>query len=318
MRFAFAGGMTISERLLRTLCEAGAVPDHVFGYPTELSHRSNYCALDGLSLRYGFPLSEVKDINHDSVKAVLKAIRPDWFCVFGWSQLLDRETLQIPRLGTLGIHISKLPEGRGRAPVAWNLIHGNRESAVTFMLLKPEADNGDIVAQRVFPIWWHDDAATLVDRVNDVACGQIAELLPAMREGNLPHVPQDDAQATYWPRRTPADGLLDWNQTARKLYDFIRGTTRPFPGAFTYLNELKVTVWKAGWLEASTPQRPGTILGPVQSHGAHAECGLAVAASGGILILWEVETAAGSTFSGTMLADQAEEWKGLAFGGPPP
>lgn len=314
MKTVFAGGMTISRDILKLLCEAGEIPQHVFGYPPELKHRSNYRLLDDLSAQYGFPLTNLKNINDPRVAEVLQNVRPDWFMVFGWSQLVSKELLRIPRYGTLGFHMTKLPEGRGRAPVAWTLIKGKTEGGVSLIWLEPEADNGPIAVQRTYPLSIFDDAGTVVDRVNSIACRIIHDVLPDLRTGTLPRRPQDESRATHWDKRKPEDGEIDWRLSVRELYNFIRGVTHPFPGAFSYLGQKKMKIWGAGMIECDVPgAAAGTIIGPYCAHGPDRHAGLGVAAIGGLLIVTGLETEEGRKIEGDVMVRCAEEWKGRTF-----
>ena len=305
--------MSISAQILELLCEEGELPAHAFGYSPDLSHRSNYMPLENLAEKYGFPLTNVKNINDLKVHEILKSIKPDWFLVFGWSQLVKENLLEIPQKGTLGFHMTKLPEGRGRAPVAWTVINGKREGWVSLIWLYPEADNGDIAVQRSYNISLFDDAETVVWKVNKLACEIIRDVLPDLRNGTLLRTPQDNNKATYWGKRTPEDGVIDWNLPIGELYNFIRGVTHPFPGAFTYLNENKIMVWKVGMIEVEVSAPCGSILGAYYSHGRKHETGIAVAANGGVIIIRCMGDEKDNVLDGDDLAKKAEMWRGMIF-----
>ena len=313
MKYVYAGGMTISHRILRFLCEENDIPEYVFGYPPCLSHRSNYRALADLAKEYGFDLLEIENVNDAKVERILKEVRPDWFMVFGWSQLVKEEILRIPRYGTLGFHMTKLPEGRGRAPVAWTVIKGKKEGWASLIWLEPGADNGDIAMQRSCPISIIDDAETVIEKISDLACEIVRDVLPDLRNGRLARIPQDDNKATYWEKRTPEDGIIDWHMPVKDFYNFIRGITRPFPGAFSYLNGEKITIWKVGILELEHPYYPGRILGPYYSHGRNYEVGMAVAANGGLAIVKSIEDEQSRVLNGPLLLKKAEAWQGSHF-----
>lgn len=313
MKIVYAGGMTISYQILELLCEEGEVPEYVFGYHPSLSYRSNYKPLDDLAQKYGFPLANLKDINDPKAYEILKEIRPDWFMVFGWSQLVKDEFLMIPRFGTLGFHMSKLPEGRGRAPVAWTLIKGKKEGAVSLIWLRSGADTGEIAVQRIFPISIFEDAETLVEKVNNLACEIIREVLNNLREGALPMFPQDESKATYWKKRTPKEGLVNWQMPIRELYNFIRGITYPFPGAFSYLKGEKILFLNVGIVELKISYSPGRIIGPYYSHGRDHDVGIAVAANGGIIIIKRMEESDGHVLAGDSLLEKGKMWQGLQF-----
>ena len=313
MKLVLAGGMSITHQILSLLCESGVRPVHIFGYPPSLRHRSNYQSLGDLAEKYSISLTEVKNINDPVVLDTLQRLKPDWFVVFGWSQLVGEELLKVPMLGTLGFHMTKLPEGRGRAPVAWTVIKGKEKGWVTLIWLKSEADNGDIAVQRSYTISLFDDAETVVEKVSKLACEIIRDSLPDLRNGTLLKTPQGNSKATYWKKRTPEDGNIDWNMPVRELYNLIRGITHPFPGAFSYLQGTKKMIWKVGIIEVELPYPPGRIIGPYFSHGRKYETGMAVTANGGIIIIRLMEDERDGILKGDILVKKAEMWQGMNF-----
>ena len=313
MKIVYVGGMSISAAVLEALCEAGEIPAHVIGYSSELAHRSNYVSMQPLAERYGFALTETKDVNGAEIEALIRSEAPDWLCVFGWSQLVKASILEIPTCGCLGLHMSRLPEGRGRAPVPWTLIKGLSEGAVSYFWLKPAADEGELAAQRCFPVSQSDDAASLVKRVSEISCELMRELIPSMKENCVPRIPQDESRASHWPKRTPKDGWVDWQQSAESIYNLIRGVTEPFPGAFSYLGKEKIMLWRAARLKVDCDQPAGTIVGTYISHGASGVGGMAIAASDGFIVIHELQRENRQRVQGEALLTLAEEWCGQRF-----
>ena len=158
-----------------------------------------------------------------------------------------------------------------------------------------------------------DDAEIVVQKVNRLACEIIRDALPEIRNGTLSRIPQDEGRATYWPKRTPGDGIIDWNIHVKELYDFIRGITHPFPGAFSYLNGKKIMIWKAGMIRVELNLPLGEIIGPYYSHGKGSEAGIAVSANGGLIIIKKMEEEGSGSMEGDVLIEMAEKWKGLSF-----
>jgi len=152
-----------------------------------------------------------------------------------------------------------LPKYRGRAPVNWAILNGETETGNTLMVLEPGADQGDIVCQRKIPITYDDDCRTIYEKVSETECEMLDEVLPLIRQGRLPRVKQDSTTATVMPKRRPEDGLMDWHWTSRRLYDWVRALTHPYPGAFTFLAQEKIMIWKAAAVESPSNDLPGTI-----------------------------------------------------------
>ena len=127
----------------------------------------------------------------------------------------------------------------------------------------------------------------------------VRECLPRLADGTAPRIPQDHSLATYWPRRGPADGLLNWKATARAVYDLVRASTRPYPGAFTYHEGRKVTVWSA---RMGGPVPPGSVAGEMVEI---TSAGVRVATGDGCVLLTSLE----SDVAGEERADElARRW----------
>ena len=205
------------------------------------------------------PVKKGRNVNDAEAVAWIREKTPDVMLVVGWTQLVKPELLKVPRTAALGFHASLLPKYRGRAPVNWAILNGESETGNTMIVLEPGADEGDIVSQRRIPITDEDDCATIYQKVSDTECEMLDEVLPLIQQGRVPRTKQDPAQATVMPKRRPEDGLIDWNWTSKRLYDWIRALTRPYPGAFTFLAGQKITIWKASWMTGSLRNPPGSI-----------------------------------------------------------
>jgi methionyl-tRNA formyltransferase len=209
------------------------------------------------------PVFRVKNINDPEALVWVRSKAPDLLLVVGWTQLVKAELLRVPKLACLGFHASLLPKSRGRAPVNWALINGDTVTGNTMIVLEPEADSGDIVAQRTIPITEEDDCKTIYQKVGETEVEMLDEILPLIRNGVLPRRKQNDSEATVMPRRRPEDGLIDWNRTTRQIYNWVRALTDPYPGAFSLLNGERVWIWSArtdGGLVDINPRVPGKVV----------------------------------------------------------
>jgi methionyl-tRNA formyltransferase len=206
---------------------------------------SGAMSFDALAERHGIPLVKVRNINDPEPVERIRALAPDLLLVIGWTQLVKDELLRVPRFGCIGFHASLLPTYRGRAPINWALINGEKKTGNTMILLEVGVDSGDILAQREIPIGDEDTCKTLYDRVAETEFEMLDEVLPLIRAGRMPRRKQDASQVTVMPKRRPEDGLIDWNKPAQGLYDWVRALTHPYPGAFTWLDGRKLFVWKA-------------------------------------------------------------------------
>jgi len=254
LRYGYVGSTEVSKRILDRL---SLDPTVVVSFDDE--HR------DRIS---GFATYEeyeewitVDSINDKETKETLRSYDLDILLVMAWQELLDAEALGIPSIGCVGRHLSLLPKRRGRAPVAWALIHGLNKTGVTLFWLDQSVDTGDIISQQPVDVNHEDEAHDLHEKMTDATIDLLSEVIPQFEGGEFPRTPQDDSKATYTHPRRPDMGLIDWEKSAPRLYDFIRAQTDPYPGAFTYHNMDKVTVWHASIRhQTEVRARPGTVL----------------------------------------------------------
>lgn len=213
-----------------------------------------------LAARKNLQVFAPKDVNHPLWVQRIRELEPDILFSFYYRNLISSEILALPSAGCLNLHGSLLPKYRGCAPANWAILNGETESGVTLHYMTPEPDAGDIVCQSPVPIAPDDDAATLNKNLARAAAAMLAEYLPQIRAGKAPRTPQDASAATYFGRRKPSDGEIDWEQSAQQIANLVRAVTRPYPGAFTYAGSTKILVWEAEARKASVDKPAGTIL----------------------------------------------------------
>ncbi|HEV2750092.1 MAG TPA: methionyl-tRNA formyltransferase [Gemmatimonadales bacterium] len=274
--------------------------------PEVAAPRSGAADYAPICRRFGVPLHEVTNINAPESRAVLQGLGLDLVFVIGWSQILSPETLATARLGMIGAHASLLPKNRGSAPINWALIRGERVTGNSLIWLAEGVDAGDIIDQTEFQISPHDTCGTLYERVAASNRDMILRALPRLLSGEHIGTPQPRSNGAVLPRRRPADGLITWDQEACAVYNFIRALTKPYPGAFGWLDGRRWTVWRAGLLPAALSHgaAPGDVLGPAVSSVGEAN-GQVVACGGGrgAVTLLEVEGDDGTVYSGRRLAE---------------
>ena len=246
MKIVFIGAVEIGHKILETIYNVNYSVDTVYTLPYSMEEStSGFIDFAPLAKQNNSSLVRTKNINDELHIDEIKKIKPDLIIVCGWQRLVCEEILNIPRLGAVGFHSSLLPKYRGRAPVNWAIIMGEKETGITMFYLTPQADDGDIIAQRSFPILFNDDCNTIYKKSAQAGSDLITEYLPRIENGTAPRVHNPSATYPAYPTRTPKDGLIDFNRSALDVYNFIRALTKPYPGAF-YFNEegYKIIVWK--------------------------------------------------------------------------
>lgn len=254
--------------------------------------------------KYHVPVKLISSIKNEEAYHIIAEGRPDLLIVLGWSEILPERLLKIPTIGTVGAHASMLPHNRGSAPINWAIINGETECGNSLMWLDKEVDRGDIIDQTAFDISPYDTCATLYDKVALTNTDMLLRLIERLEQDLGPVMLRKNiTEEPVLPRRRPKDGLVFWNQSGQKVYDFIRALTVPYPGAFAYLNQKKYYIWSASLLPGNTANEcPGIILGNVYSPVEDA-CGIQVACKTGAIIIHELEEEAGETYRGRNLAE---------------
>lgn len=282
MRTVWVSFDEIGRDCLEAAATAGAELVGVVTLPGPIDpNRSGHCAFDEVAARLGASLIETQDVNAPETVEAVRELDPALIFVVGWSQLVRDEFISVAAGGVFGMHPSLLPRHRGRAPIPWAILSGLARTGVTlFEITDPSADAGPIVGQAVVEIAPDETAASLYDRLAQAHVDLVREYVPQLIAGTAPRIPQDEGRASAWPKRTPADGIIDWETRALYLYDWVRAQSRPYPGAFTYLEGEKVVVWRARPVEGSGPA--GVVL-EERSEGPVVACGE------GALLLEEVE-----------------------------
>jgi methionyl-tRNA formyltransferase len=284
---------------LRELIERGEEVSAVITHRNDPGEHIWFESVAELAHSAGIPVLQPRNPNTSACVGFIRSLQPDLILSFYYRRLLSNELLAIPPLGGINLHGSLLPKYRGRSPVNWVLVNGERQTGVTLHYMSEEADAGDIIAQRAVAIAFDDTALTLFGKVAQAALALFRETFPLIKAGLAPRMPQDPAQATSYGGRRPEDGKIEWVRPAIALYNLIRAVTAPYPGAFTCYRGKKLYVWSsspaAGPGEGEWP--PGTILGARDG-------GCLVATGEGNLLLTRLQWPGEAMLSGEAFVDK--------------
>lgn len=174
----------------------------------------------------------------------IRSLAPDFLFSFYYRHVLKPELLTLARRGALNIHGSLLPKYRGRVPVNWAVIKGERETGATLHYMSEKPDQGPIVDQQAVPILPNDTAAEVLQKVTWAAEIVLHRSLPALLAGVVKAIPQDLARGAYFGARRPEDGKIDWRESAQTIHNLVRGVAPPYPGAFCTVAGRSVRVLK--------------------------------------------------------------------------
>ncbi|WP_298222779.1 formyltransferase family protein [Flavobacterium sp.] len=239
------GSVNSSRKTLEKLLEHQLNVVAVLGLdPQAATNVSGYCDLKTLSESHNIPFQYFTKVNDAEIVDFVKSKQPDLVFVVGLSQMIREELLAIPKYGLIGYHPTRLPEGRGRGALAW-IILGKVQGAASFFKMDEGMDSGSIWSQQNYEVGDQDDATSVVQQILKAIDKALDAVLPDLKKGIFMTTPQDESKATYLGKRNPEDGMIYWNQSAANIHRLIRATTKPLPGAYTYLGTKKLVIWNA-------------------------------------------------------------------------
>jgi methionyl-tRNA formyltransferase len=232
----------VGVRCVRELLAQGIEIPLLFTHANDPGEHQWFGGVRQLALGQGLRVETPEDPNTAEWIAAGAATQPDFLFSFYYRYLLAAAWLKVPRRGALNMHGSLLPKYRGRAPVHWAILNGESATGASlhYMLEKPDA--GALVDQQSVPILENDTALDVSLKVAEAAEQVLRRSLPALVSGNAQARPLDLTQGSYFGRRRPEDGRIDWGRGAREIHDLVRAVAPPFPGAFTEVNGCRLAV----------------------------------------------------------------------------
>ncbi len=266
----------VGVRCLRVLLEAGVTVPLVVTHRDDPRERIWFASVAELARSRQVPLLEDPQ-PAQLAEAVAKA-NPDFLFSFYDRRMLPADVLRLARRGAYNMHGSLLPKYRGRAPVNWAILHGERETGATLHEMTAKPDAGRIVDQQAVPIGPDDSAAEVFGRVTDAAETVLRRSIKPLLEGKAALRPNEISRGSSFGGRKPEDGRIDWRRSAREIHDLVRAVAPPYPGAFCD----RLFVYRTRIEEAAASPGP---LGPYRENAEwFARCG-----DGKVLRLLEVE-----------------------------
>jgi methionyl-tRNA formyltransferase len=246
---------------LKELIDFGVDVSCLFTHKDDPDEETWFRLPAGLAEINNIPIYTPDDLQEPALMKMIANMKPDVIFSFYYRNMIPMEILSIPLIGAFNLHGSLLPKFRGRCPVNWVLIEGEKETGLTLHCMVEKPDAGDIVAQRPVDISFDDNAYTLFMKMVSEARILMKEILPCIQDGSFPRVPQADrGPSSYFGGRRPKDGLIAWQKDAVSLYNLTRATTHPYPGAFTYLDGRKFFIWQAYPVEDQANSLPGAVI----------------------------------------------------------
>jgi methionyl-tRNA formyltransferase len=300
----------VGVRCLKALISAGVEIPLVVTVPDDPHENRWYASVAETAADYGLAVIAPAARETPALAPRVRTLQPDFIFSFYYRSLLGAALLGSARRGAFNMHGSLLPRYRGRAPVNWAILKGERETGATLHHMVERADAGDIVDQMSVPILADDDAREVFAKVTVAAETVLARSLPGLIAGTAPRTPQRIEPGQYFGRRTPEDGRIDWARPAREIHDLVRAVAPPFPGAFAQVGGERWDIHRTRVSDAKAPRAGAWLFGAAD--GLYAACG-----GGGVLQLLRATNARGPVDCSRLARELAQRPLPLGAGSAP-
>jgi methionyl-tRNA formyltransferase len=198
----------------------------------------DYCIEHNIKVFKGNPR------NNKSISFLKNVGEIDLIFSINYLFIIEKEIIEYPRLYSLNIHGSILPKYRGRTPHVWAIINGEEKTGVTVHKIDQGVDTGDILLQKEVEIKRDETGADILEKYNSLYPELINETIKMVVNNKTVFRKQAESKATYFGKRTPDDGEINWNWSKERIRNWVRAQANPYPGAFTYLNNEKLIINK--------------------------------------------------------------------------
>jgi methionyl-tRNA formyltransferase len=253
LRIVFMGTPEFAVASLDALVKSGCnivgvitAPDKPGGRGMQLQQS----AVKKYSVENNLTVLQPEKLKNPDFLAELKSLQADLQIVVAF-RMLPEVVWNMPPMGSVNLHGSLLPQYRGAAPINWAVINGEKETGVTTFKLKHEIDTGDILLQESFPIGENDTAGEVHDKMKEIGATVLVETVKGLADETLKVTPQnfrfvtaDYSELKHAPKIFTETCKIDFTKSVDEVHNLIRGLS-PFPGAFSFLNEKMLKIYRS-------------------------------------------------------------------------
>ena len=243
VKILFMGTASFSSCVLEKLLETNYNVIAVVTQPDRLVGRKKILTMSEVkevALNHDIPVYQPQKIKKDYQD--LLDLKPDLVITAAYGQMIPEAILNLPKLGCINVHASLLPKYRGGAPVHYAIINGEEVTGVTIMYMVKKMDAGNIISQEEVKIAPDETTGELYDRLSNVGAKLLIETLPSIIGKTNDSIEQDENLVTYAPVISHEQEKIDFNQSAKQVYNHVRGLN-PWPGAYTVYQDKVVKIW---------------------------------------------------------------------------
>jgi len=218
----------------------------------------SYSEVKKFALKTNLKILQPETLKDKNFQDEISSLSPELIIVVAF-RILPKEIFTIPNFGSFNLHASLLPKYRGAAPINWALINGEKETGVTSFFLQEKVDTGNIILQKKFEIDDNDDAGSLHDKLSQLGAETVLETVKLIENGKVELKAQNDRHASPAPKIFKEDCIINWDEDAFRIHNFIRGLS-PYPAAFTYLENKSVKIYKTQFTHLPSHGTAGKIM----------------------------------------------------------
>lgn len=260
-KIIFMGSPEIAVPSLQALHEAGHEILAVVTQPDRPKGRGQSVTAPAVKLAaqaLGLNILQPEKINSPDFVQTLRELSPELVIVVAYGKILKKEILTLPEIACVNLHFSLLPKYRGASCVAQALLHGDEETGVTTIVMDEGLDTGPILMQWSETIEPDETSESLAKKLSLLGAQQLQKTVEALERGTIDATPQTEEGASYAPLLTKEMGKIDWQKSAREIYNQFRGLT-PWPGVFSFLKGLRLVLTEIRPLADSVAQQVGAL-----------------------------------------------------------
>lgn len=260
-RVVFAGTPDFALASLRALVDAGTRPIAVLTQPDRPAGRGKRVTASPVkeyALQAGIDIMQPSTLRDADVVAELGALSCDLMIVAAYGLILPQDVLDLPTYGCVNVHASLLPRWRGAAPIQAAILNGDPETGISLMSMTAGLDCGPVYITKSLSIGADETAGELHDRLADLGGRMLVQHLDTIVSGELDAVEQDESKASYAPKISKQDAVMDWRRSAQELQRLVRAYN-PVPGAWFEHDGQRIRCWKVSTLE-DVHDKPGKVV----------------------------------------------------------
>ncbi|MEX6585498.1 methionyl-tRNA formyltransferase [Paraclostridium bifermentans] len=260
MNILFMGGHELGAKTLEHLINNNI---NVVGVVVSKNDNDWYRGVDEVADKFNLNLYEEKNINDQNFLNKIKSLNLDLIVCVNFDQILKKDIINLPNIGCINTHASLLPKYRGRAPLNWAMINGEKYSGVTVHFIDEGIDTGDIILQEKIKIDEDDYICDLLNKVKNTYPKIVLNAIQSLENNNINLIKPDLSKGFYVNKRTKDDGKIDFSKPSKDIMNFIKAISKPYPGAFLYHNNKKIIIWRANLDYNISPQYESLDIGTV-------------------------------------------------------